>query len=130
MSYRPTVRYGSHQQQLINELYKQTKIDRAKIIRCALHVAAHQPEFYRQLGVDVPPSPAWELGEPLHWKELLTDEQIEKLKEEGGTSHGKPQVSDRRQEEQKAESHTRSKTSEGETKEIKIKYTGGIKLHL
>ena len=74
MVYRPTVRYPDVYKQYIEDVFKVTTLDRNQIIRLALFVAAHSPEYKTILNkykiADVPlPHPDWGLDEEGCWKD-------------------------------------------------------------
>jgi hypothetical protein len=73
MVYRPTVRYPDVYKQYIEDVFKVTTLDRNQIIRLALFVAAHSPEYKTILKKykidDVPlPHPDWGQAEEECWK--------------------------------------------------------------
>ncbi len=71
--YRPTVRYPDAFKDYVDNLFRNTKLDRNQIFRLALFAAAHSEVFHDILRKhsfnDVPlPSPEWELADELCWK--------------------------------------------------------------
>lgn len=74
MTYRPTVRYPDIYKDYVEDVYKATHLDRNQIIRLALFIAAHSPEYnailqkYKIDDVSLP-HPVWEKDEERAWKE-------------------------------------------------------------
>jgi len=72
--YRPTVRYAPVFRDYVNDVFKETHLDRNQIIRLALFVAAHTKEFrdvltdYKKKDVLLP-SPSWRLSDHHYWLE-------------------------------------------------------------
>lgn len=73
MVYRPMVRYSDTYQKYIEEVNEATHLDRNQIIRLALFLAAHSPEYqsilekYKKSGVTLPQAD-WGLDEEGCWK--------------------------------------------------------------
>jgi hypothetical protein len=71
--YRPTVRYDDVFKAYVDDVFGVTTLDRNQIIRAALFIAAHTPEFrsllhsYRN-GEQNIPVPSWSLKEDGYWK--------------------------------------------------------------
>jgi hypothetical protein len=77
--YRPTVRYSDAYRDHINNLFRETTLDRNQILRLALHVAAHSDQFNQILSKykrgDVPlSSPVWKLDSPGLWMDNTLEE--------------------------------------------------------
>jgi len=100
--YRPTVRYSDTYRDYINNLFHVSILDRNQILRLALHVAAHSPDFQQTVSKykksDAPlPAPNWKVGTIELWmentepievvqvntpvKSKLEDNEFEKLSE-------------------------------------------------
>jgi hypothetical protein len=74
MTYRPTVRYSDIYKDYVEDVYKATHLDRNQIIRLALFIAAHSPEYNAilkkyKIGDVSLPHPGWEKDEERAWKD-------------------------------------------------------------
>lgn len=71
--YRPTVRYDDVFKEYVDAVFGATDLDRNQIIRAALFVAAHTPEFrsllqsYREGDKNIP-VPPWSKQDDHYWK--------------------------------------------------------------
>lgn len=73
MTYRPTVRYSTVYKKYVDAVFKATTLDRNQIIRLALFVSAHSPEYINilkkyKIGDVSLPHPDWGLDEEDCWK--------------------------------------------------------------
>lgn len=75
--YRPTIRYDDVFKTYVDDVFKTTSMDRNQIIRAALFVAAHTPEFrallhnYRVTEQNIP-VPSWTMKDDYYWKGQAT----------------------------------------------------------
>jgi hypothetical protein len=80
--YRPTVRYDNTFKGYVDDVFAVTKLDRNQILRAALFVAAHTPEFrallhsYR-IGEGNIPIPSWSLSDNHLWRQQSKGESTD-----------------------------------------------------
>src|ERR1700730_15498559 len=103
MAYRPSVRYSSMYEKYIKEVDESTHLDRNQIIRLALFVAAHSPEYqsilkkYKKPDTTLPQAD-WGLDEEGLWKnqnyiskpktpETVKTQAVIKIKNKGGIKY-------------------------------------------